>query len=111
VHSVSHLSLSLSLGLQVHGGRALGIERLCVECAHMYTYDAEVWDLSIVQGPFSVAPCQALRHDSQLFHRCRAAAVSCLLRQLPLRQLPHLSPGLALQFKSESAVVRSVEQS
>jgi hypothetical protein len=24
-----------------------------------YTYDAKVWDLSIVQGPFSVAPCQA----------------------------------------------------
>jgi hypothetical protein len=27
---------------------------------HMYTYDADVWDLSIVQGPFSVAPCQTL---------------------------------------------------
>jgi hypothetical protein len=26
----------------------------------MYTYDAKVWDLSIVQGPFSVAPCQIL---------------------------------------------------
>jgi hypothetical protein len=25
---------------------------------HMYTYAAKVWDLSIVQGPFSVAPCQ-----------------------------------------------------
>ena len=25
-----------------------------------YTYDAHVWDLSIVQGPFSVAPCQTL---------------------------------------------------
>ena len=24
---------------------------------HMYTYDANVWDLSIVQRPFSVAPC------------------------------------------------------
>jgi hypothetical protein len=24
----------------------------------MYTYAASVWDLSIVQGPFSVAPCQ-----------------------------------------------------
>jgi hypothetical protein len=22
---------------------------------HMYTYTADVWDLSIVQGPFSVA--------------------------------------------------------
>jgi hypothetical protein len=27
---------------------------------HMYAYDADVWDLSIVQGPFSVAPCQTL---------------------------------------------------
>jgi hypothetical protein len=25
-----------------------------------YTYAAKVWDLSIVQGPFSVAPCQTL---------------------------------------------------
>jgi hypothetical protein len=25
-----------------------------------YAYDATVWDLSIVQGPFSVAPCQTL---------------------------------------------------
>jgi hypothetical protein len=24
---------------------------------HMHTYDANVWDLSLVQGPFSVAPC------------------------------------------------------
>jgi hypothetical protein len=24
----------------------------------MYTYAVGVWDLSIVQGPFSVAPCQ-----------------------------------------------------
>jgi hypothetical protein len=23
-----------------------------------YTYAARVWDMSIVQGPFSVAPCQ-----------------------------------------------------
>jgi hypothetical protein len=27
---------------------------------HMYTYDAKVWDLSLVQRPFSVAPCQTL---------------------------------------------------
>jgi hypothetical protein len=25
---------------------------------HVYTYNAEVWDLSIVQGPFSVGSCQ-----------------------------------------------------
>jgi hypothetical protein len=26
-------------------------------------------DLFIIQGPFPVAPCQTLYHDSQLFHR------------------------------------------
>jgi hypothetical protein len=35
----------------------------------VYTYAARVWDSSIIQGPFSVAPCLP-RHDSQLFHRC-----------------------------------------
>ena len=24
--------------------------------SHLYTHDTKVWDLSIVQGPFSVAP-------------------------------------------------------
>ena len=27
---------------------------------HMYTHGAKVWDSSVVQGPFSVASCQAL---------------------------------------------------
>jgi hypothetical protein len=27
---------------------------------NMYTYAARVWDLSIVQGPLSVAPCPTL---------------------------------------------------
>jgi hypothetical protein len=35
----------------------------------MYTCAANFWDLSIVQGPFSVAPCET-RYDSQLLHRC-----------------------------------------
>jgi hypothetical protein len=47
---------------------------------------------------------EALKH-SWLWRR----TISCLLRQLPLRQLPLLSPGLALQFKVESAVVHSVD--
>ena len=29
-----------------------------VLCTEGYAYDVGVWDLSIVQGPFSVAPCQ-----------------------------------------------------
>ena len=28
-----------------------------------FTYDVGVWDSSIVQGPFSVAPCQTLRYQ------------------------------------------------
>jgi hypothetical protein len=32
---------------------------------YMYTYAAKVWDLSIVQGPVSVAPCPN-PNDSQL---------------------------------------------
>ena len=37
--------------------------------ARGYAYDVGVWDLSIVQGPFSVAPCQN-PFDSQLLHHC-----------------------------------------
>jgi hypothetical protein len=39
---------------------------------HMYTYAAKVWDSSIVQGPFSVAPCQTLLvpNRKQRFIRC-----------------------------------------
>jgi hypothetical protein len=32
-----------------------------------YTYDARVWDLFLVQGPFPVAPCQT--PDSHVLHR------------------------------------------
>jgi hypothetical protein len=38
---------------------------------HIYTYDAKVWDLSLVQGAFSVAPCQpnvAVRYLSIATH-------------------------------------------
>jgi hypothetical protein len=43
---------------------------------HMNTYGAKVWDLSIVQGPFSVAPCQTLRRIRNDLRRCRAAALT-----------------------------------
>jgi hypothetical protein len=36
------------------------ILRTMVPRTECYTCDAKVWDLSIVQGPFSVAPCQTL---------------------------------------------------
>ena len=42
----------------------------------MYTYAARVWDLSLVRGPFPVAPRQSLRllNDSQKkFPRCTPA--------------------------------------
>jgi hypothetical protein len=39
------------------GGRSL---TRIVARTHIYTYAGKEWDLSIVQGPFSVAPCQTL---------------------------------------------------
>jgi hypothetical protein len=43
---------------------------------HMYTYAANVCDLSIVQGPFSVAPSQTLTiRFATLFTGCEAAAI------------------------------------
>jgi hypothetical protein len=50
---------------------------------------ANVWELSIVQGPFSVAPCQTPTLRSQLIHRCtpqhptRSAAPTPTLRPPP----------------------------
>jgi hypothetical protein len=53
---------------------------------HMYTYDAQVLDLPIVQGPFSVAPCQNPKHTIRnFFHRCTVAP--SLARER--RHLPH----------------------
>jgi hypothetical protein len=49
-----------------------------VSRTHLCTYAANVWDLSIVQGPFSVAPSKPERHDSQLFLRCGWLDVSLL---------------------------------
>jgi hypothetical protein len=43
---------------------------MIVARTHMYTNDAKVWNLSIVQGPFSVAPCHALALRFATFHRC-----------------------------------------
>jgi hypothetical protein len=36
----------------------------------MYTHAAKVWDLSIVQGPVSVAPSQSQTLRFAAFHRC-----------------------------------------
>jgi hypothetical protein len=54
-------------------------------------------------------PCERspTRNPSPL----RFATLSSLTLLQNLRQLPHLSPGLALQFKSEWAVERSVNSS
>jgi hypothetical protein len=48
--------------------------------AHMYAYAVNVWDLSIVQGPFSVAPdLPALRFATFLHRkpRCQARGTRC----------------------------------
>ena len=80
---------------------------------HRYTYAANVWDLSIVQGPFPVAPCQLLRHDSQLCHRCTPQP--SLTRSLTLSDgdpvpVPHF--GLAMsqpQFQQLADKLRAAE--
>jgi hypothetical protein len=64
----------------------------------MYTYDAKVWDLSIVQGPFSVAPCQtppvltvlSVTIRNLLLHRCmhQVTAACPLLAVLNVSHCP-----------------------
>jgi hypothetical protein len=63
---------------------------------HMYTHAAPVWGLSIVQGPFSVAPCPnpsgTLRF---VLHRCTVDGRTGLLEEAAP---PHVAcaPGLGL---------------
>ena len=49
---------------------------------HMYTHDANVWDLSIVQGPFYVALCQTLALRFATF--ASLYALSHTYQRLPL---------------------------
>jgi hypothetical protein len=49
-----------------------------VACTKGYTHAAQVWDMSIVQGPFSVARAKPMRNDSNFciavrreLRRCR----------------------------------------
>jgi hypothetical protein len=77
-----------------------------------YTYAANVWDLSLVQGPFSVAPCQTFANSRvrHFFHRC---ALVCrggglhggttLARRPPYS--PALTHGLGLCLCAASARV------
>jgi hypothetical protein len=65
---------------------------------HMqYTYAAKVWDLSIVQGPFSVAPCQTLALRYAFFDRCNVIVPSLSL-SLSLSLLLALSLSLSLSL-------------
>jgi hypothetical protein len=45
-----------------------------------YTYDVGVWDLSIIQGPFSVAPCQILTLRFATFSSRSRAPVEGVVR-------------------------------
>ena len=63
---------------------------------HMYTYAAQVWDLSIVQGPFSVAPCQTLDATTRNFASLSPAlwdATSCRKTPRSLSRSESLSLG------------------
>ena len=54
-----------------------------------YTYDVGFWDLSIVQGPFSVAPCRTLAlRFATLLHRCRYLHALHCERELRLNVVP-----------------------
>jgi hypothetical protein len=45
---------------------------------HMYTYAANVWGLSTVQGAFLLPPrAEPSRYDSQLFHRGDVCVFGC----------------------------------
>jgi hypothetical protein len=48
-----------------------------------YTYGVGVWDLSIVQGPFSVAPCQTLKLRFATLHRCMSYEMLQRVAALP----------------------------
>ena len=75
---------------------------------HMCTYAANVWDVSIVQGPFSVAPCRTLRL------RFAFSASLCgpwLVRRVPGRGAPlaptpsQSNPGAVQSLEKMQAVV------
>jgi hypothetical protein len=55
-----------------------------------YTYASKVWALSIVQGPFSVAPCQTLTSRFATFP-------SLYVSELPLSPCAHFSQGRCAQ--------------
>jgi hypothetical protein len=64
----------------ISGGRSLTRPiplSTIVARTHMYTLAANVWDLSLVQGPFSVAPCQTLIVRFATCTSLQCGAVSC----------------------------------
>jgi hypothetical protein len=64
-----------------------------VDCTHMFTYAAEVRDLSIVQGPVSVAPCQ---NPEATIRRCGA-------HLLPARRCRARAAWAAWTWRASSA--------
>jgi hypothetical protein len=54
------MDCGISEGMSSRGRFATAADFTSVARTHMYAYAAKVWDLCIVQGPFSVAPCQTL---------------------------------------------------
>jgi hypothetical protein len=78
--------------------------------ARTYTHDAKVWDLSIAQGPVSVAPCQTLMSrfatvciavrrpigwtNTHRFERGFLSAIGCGGSQMRVLREPHSRAGL-----------------
>jgi hypothetical protein len=70
-----------------------------------YAYDVGVWDLSIVQGPLSVAPCQPLTFRSQLLHRCTGGADMPVAMQ-PVSSIACVSRRVSLSGRGEAGAHR-----
>jgi hypothetical protein len=78
----------------------------------MYTYAANVRDLSLVQGPFSVAPCQTLCHDSHFLLRCIPSGCVWLvpLRVSPCAHLAQICHSLNVFRRSRSTAKRRIKK-
>jgi hypothetical protein len=57
-----------------------------------YTYDASVWDLSIIQRPLAIAPCQkfrvTIRNLFSSLYRCRLSAGRQVLAEMTAQKGP-----------------------
>jgi hypothetical protein len=77
-----------------------------------YTYAVGVWDLSIIQGPFSVAPCQTLTlRFATCSSRCvRAGFVQTCERTSLAGSTPSVSYGMVTSTGTSKAAPCGVSE-